>query len=106
MYYKVVKDDKVIDVIDDITYLQWQPRNRIMLVCRSKDAQAFLSSDGNIIWRDPLLNDMPKDAGEYDIVNLIEIDRYEYDQLKILNMKTPHEIIDNFVMSLLEGGII
>lgn len=106
MYYKVVKDNKVIDVLDGITYLQWQPRNKIMLVCRSKDAQAFLSSDGNTIWRDALLNDLPKAAGEYDTVQLIEIDQYEYRQLKVLNMKTPEQIIDEYNLMLLEMGVI
>lgn len=106
MYYKVVKDNKVIDVIEHLIYLQWQPRNRIMLACKSKDAQAFLSSDGSTIWRDALFNDMPEAAGEYDIVELIEIDRYEYERLRVLNMKTPEQIIDEYNLLLLEMGVI
>ena len=39
-------------------------------------------------------------------VNLEEIDVYEYNQLKILNLKTPEEIIDAYTKSLIDGGVL
>lgn len=106
MYYKVIKDNRVIDVIDHLIYLQWQPRNKIMLTCKSKDAQAFYSSDGSTIWRDELFNDIPKSAPKFDVVKLIEIDEYEYKQLKMLNGKTAEQIADELILDLINSGII
>ena len=104
MYYKVLKDNKVIDVLDKLTYLKWQPKNKIMLLCDLNEAQAFLSSDGNTIWHVDGLYDLPIDG--YDTIKIIEIDEYEYKQLKMLNLSTPEQIIDSFVLSLIENNII
>ena len=106
MYYKVMKNDKVIDVLDQLTYLKWQPRNKIMLLSDFRSAQAILSSDGNTIWHEIGLRDLPAEAGEYDDVELIPIDKYEYDQLRILNLKTPEEIADELILYLVNNGII
>ena len=104
MYYKVLKDNKVIDVLDKLTYLKWQPKNKIMLLCDLNEAQAILSSDGNTIWHVDGLYDLPIDG--YDTIKIIEIDEYEYKQLKMLNLSTPEQIIDSFVLSLIENNII
>lgn len=104
MYYKVLKDNKVIDVLDHLTYLKWQPKNKIMLLSDLDKAQAILSSDGNTIWHVDGLYDLPCEG--YDTVTLIEIDEYEYKQLKMLCLSTPEEIIDSFLLSLLEKNII
>ena len=105
MYYKVVKDNKVIDVLNCITYLKWQPKNKIMLLSDINEAQAILSSDGNTVWHEKSLYELPVDVC-YDTVELVEIDEYEYKQLKVLNMKTPEDIIDEYNMLLLEMGVI
>lgn len=106
MYYKVLKNDKVIDVLNGVTYLRWQPKNKIMVLCNENEAQSILSSDGNTIWHERTLRRIPADAGEYDNVSIIEIDEYEYRQLNALNMKTPEEIIDEYNLLLLEMGVI
>ncbi len=104
MYYKVIKNNKVIDVLDNLTYLKWQPKHKTMILSDENDAQAILSSDKNTIWHERTLYKVPVPG--YDTVDLIEIDEYEYKQLKMLNGKTPEEIIDNFVLSLLEDNVI
>lgn len=104
MYYKVIKNDKVIDVLDRLVYLKYQKKHNRMILCSESEAQAFFSSDRKNIWHTETLYDLPTDG--YDEVKLIEIDKYEYDQLKVLNMKTPEEIVDNFVLSLLENKVI
>ena len=104
MYYKVLKNDKVIDVLDNLIYLKWEPKHKIMILTDVNDAQAILSSDNNTIWHENTLYNIP--VGGYDNVDVIEIDEYEYKQLKVLNMKTPSEIIDEFVLSLLEEGVL
>ena len=75
-----------------------------MVLCDENEAQAILSSDNNTIWHEETLYKVPVNG--YDTVQLIEIDKYEYQQLKMLNGKTPEEIIDSFVLSLLEDNII
>lgn len=104
MFYKVIKNNKVIDVLDQLIYLKWQPKHKIMVLSDINDAQAILSSDGNTIWHEKTLYEIPVDG--YDTVELVEIDVYEYKQLKALNMKTPEAIIDEFVLSLFESNII
>lgn len=104
MFYKVMKNNKVIDVLDKLVYLKWQDKHKIMILCDENEAQAILSSDKNSIWHEVTLYNIPVDG--YDTVELIEIDEYEYRQLKILNHKTPEEIIDAFMLSLLDEGVI
>lgn len=104
MYYKVLKDNKVIDVLDDLIYLKWQPKHKIMVLCGENEAQAILSSDGNTVWHVEGFYELPVEG--YDEVVIEEIDKYLYKQLKVLNYQTPEQIIDNFVLSLLEDKII
>lgn len=104
MFYKVLKNNKVIDVLDHLTYLKWQPKNKIMLLSDLNEAQAVLGSDGNTIWHVEGLYDLPVDG--YDTVKVVKIDEYEYKQLKTLNGKTPEEIIDGFLLNLIENNII
>ena len=104
MFYKVVKDDKVIDVLDRLVYAKYQPKHSIMVLCTESEAQAILSSDGNYIWHEETLYELPVDG--YDTVRVEEIDKYEYEQLKILGLKTPEQIIDEYNLLLLRGGII
>lgn len=104
MFYKVIKDNKVIDVLDNLIYLKWEPKHKIMVLSDENEAQAILSSDKNTIWHERTLYRIPVDG--YQTVDIIEIDEFEYKQLKMLNGSTPEEIIDNFVLSLLENNII
>jgi hypothetical protein len=106
MYYKVMKNNKVIDVLDNLIYLKWQPKHKTMILCDEDDAQAILSSDNNTIWHEQSLYEIPTDKPEFDTVELVEIDKYEYKQLKMLNGKTAEEIADEIILSLLENGII
>ena len=104
MYYKVIKDNKVIDVLDNLTYLKWQPKHKIMVLSDENEAQAILSSDGNTIWHERTLYNVP--VSGYDEVEILPIDQYEYRQLKVLNMKSPEQILDEYNLLLLELGII
>lgn len=104
MFYKVMKDDKVIDVLDHLVYMKWQDKHQIMILCTEDEAQAILSSDKDIIWHEKTLYDIP--VSGYDTVELVEIDEYEYKQLKALNMKTPEEIVDAVILLLLNEEVI
>ena len=104
MFYKVMKNNKVIDVLDNLIYLKWDSKHKIMVLTDENDAQAILSSDKNTIWHERTLYKVPVDG--YDCVDVEEIDEFEYKQLKMLNLSTPEEIIDAFMISLLENNII
>lgn len=104
MYYKVLKDGKVIDALDHLSFVKYQEKHRIMVACAKEEAQAIISSDGEYIWHVNGLYSIPVDG--YDIVELIEINEYEYRQLKVLNMKDPQSIIDEYTLLLLEEGIL
>ena len=106
MYYKVLKNNKVIDVLDNIIYLKWQPKHKIMVLSDINEAQAILSSDNETIWHEKTLYRIPTDEPKFDTVEIVEIDEYEYKKLRVLNMKSPEEIIDEFVLSLFESNII
>ena len=107
MFYKVIKNNKVIDVLDSLVYLKWQDKHKIWILSDENEAQAILSSGKNDIYHERTLYNIPSDADvKYETVDLIEINQFEYKKLKALNLKTPEEIIDAFVMSLLEENII
>lgn len=103
-YYKVIKDNKVIDVLDQLIYIKWQAKHNIPVLCDIDEAQAILSSDKNTIWHEETLYKLPVHG--YDTVRIEQIDQYEYKQLKMLNGRTPQEIIDAFLLELVEEGIL
>lgn len=104
MYYKVIKNNKVIDVLDNLIYLKWQPKHKIMVLSDENEAQAILSSDGNTIWHEETLYRIP--VSGFSTVSAVEIDEEEYKQLRVLNMRSPESIIDEYNLLLLEMGII
>ena len=104
MYYKVLKDGKVIDVLDHLAFVKYQPKHDIMIGCLEHEAQGILSSDGEYIWHVEGFYHIPTKG--YETVQVVEIDVYEYRQLRLLNLKTPEQIIDEFMLMLLEENII
>lgn len=105
MYYKVIKDNKVIDVLDNLIYLKYQHKHKIMVLCDEDEAQAILLSDKNTIVHERTLYNIPVE-NDYDCVDLVEIDKYEFDKLKMLNGRTPEEIVDEVILHLLSNNII
>ena len=104
MFYKVMKDNKVIDVLDRLVFLKYQEKYNRMQFCDEEEAQAIYSSDGEHIWHEKSLYKIP--VSGYDEVESVEIDEYEYKKLKILNLKTPEEIMDAFLMTLISEGVV
>ena len=103
-YYKVIFNDRVIDVLDQLIYLKYQPKHNIMVLCDESEAQAIMSSDKESVWHVDGLYDIPVEG--YASVEVVEIDEFEYKQLKALNMKSAEEIIDEFVMGLISEGLL
>lgn len=104
MYYKIIKNNKAIDVLDKLIFLKYQEKHDIMILCEPNEAQAILSSDNETIWHEETLQKLP--INKYETVRAEEIDEHEYRQLLSLSLCTPMEIIENYTMSLIEEGIL
>lgn len=103
MYYKIMNQNKVVDILDRITYIKYQPKHGILLLSGIEDAEAILSSDGTCGWHlDGLCSYWP-DPVTYA---LEQISRYEYDRLKQFNLKTREQIEDALVLELMEREIL
>lgn len=104
MFYKVVYNGKVIDVLDRLVYLKYQEKHNRMIFCTEEDAQAIFSSDQTKIWHEETLYNIP--VSGYDTVRVEAIDQYEYEQRKALQGMTPEEIIDNYTLMLIQEGAL
>lgn len=104
MYYKVIKDNKVIDVLDNLVFLKYQPKHDVMLLSSKLEAQAIFSSDKKHIWHIDSLKELPIDR--YDTVTIEVIDKYEYEKLRVLNLKSAQDIVDEVIFSLIQGGVL
>ncbi len=104
MFYKVEYNGKTIDLLENPIYVKYQKKHDIFLSCPETEAQGVMSSDHNTIWHVDVCPAVEKES--VDTVSLIEIDKYEYQKLHALNMKTPEEIIDAYTLELLNGGIL
>lgn len=100
-YYKVIKNNRVIDVLSSLIFCKYNKKHNSMRLCDESEAEGIISSDNKYIWH---VIGYPRLDG-YDSVELVEIDQYEYDQLHVLNMKTPEEIIDAYTVALINGGV-
>lgn len=102
--WKVIKNKKVIDVLDRIVYVRYQIKNNALLLCDISEAEGILSSDGNHAYHTISLRKFPVDI--FDSVDIEEIDIYEYKRLKVLHVKTPEEIIDDYTRELIGRDIL
>lgn len=78
-FYKVIQNNTVIDV--GFMYMKWYERHCCMIYCDISEAQFIQSSDQTKIWRVQWLNPAPKEAGEYEVVDAVEISEEEYNDL-------------------------
>lgn len=107
MFYKVVKDNKVIDVLDKLVYLKWEPKHKIMVLCDENEAQAVLSSGKDDFYHERTLYKIPDGADvKYETVQIFDIDEREYRQLKMFNCKSINEVLDEYTMLLISEGVI
>ena len=79
MFYKVLKENTIVDLLQYIRYVHYQDKHGIILLCSPEDAQAVLSSNGKRGWHTAELYSFKPDNSVYQIE---EIDKYEYDSLQ------------------------
>lgn len=79
MFYKVMKDGTVVDVLRNILYVKYQKKHDLILICDMKEAEAILSSDGNYGWHIEGLYYFWPDNHPYAVK---KISKFEYDTLR------------------------
>ena len=80
MFYMVIKDETIIDVLSDIQYVRTQVVHNRLMVCDKKYAEGIISSDTTSIWYVPEL--ISENVKNYPVVTLSEIDEEKYNSLK------------------------
>ena len=104
MYYKVIKNHDVIDVLDSLRYCRYQLKHKVLLTCEEKDAHGILSSDGEYAYHIAGCMNFPVDI--FDTVTLEPISKQEYDRLKAFNLGSPQEVAEKLISDLVERGAI
>lgn len=104
MYWKVIYNKRVIDVLSSLQYVKYQMTHKILLFCKYSEAEGILSGDGSTAYHTQDLLSFPVD--DYPTVTLEEITKTEYDRLSLLHLMTPEEIIDKYTQELIDGGVI
>ena len=79
MYFKVMKDKEIIDLLDHISYVKYQEKHDQILLCDMKEAEAILSSNGKYGWHIEGLYHFQPDNYVYRIE---QITKFNYDRLK------------------------
>ena len=104
MYYKIIKDNKIVDLMERLLYIKMSSKSGKILLSTQGEAQGIMSSDGTTAWHLKGFYEFPQ--GEYETVSAVPISELEYLQLKALNGKTPEEIIDAYTLLLIEEGLL
>ncbi len=88
MYYKIMDlNGNVVDLLTQISYIKYQSKHKLLLLCSIEEAEAILSSDGKYGWHiEGLYNFIP----DNNLYTIQEISRFEYETIK-KNMKNGGE---------------
>lgn len=80
-YYKIIQNDKVIDVIMDPTFVR-QSRRGLIITCLPSEACGVVSSDGKLIWH--ITGKEIMTGREFSNVSVVDITEDEYKELYTL----------------------
>lgn len=73
MYYKIMHNDTVTDVVERKSFVRWQDKHGMIVPCGEEAANGIQTTDGTIYHADGM-SDFPQ--GDYETA--IPIDRAEY----------------------------
>ena len=103
MYYKLLKDDKTVEVLKNPIYVRYAERSDRILMSPRSGAFGIISSSYGVVH----LRGFKKPSNlKCETMELIPISEEEYKRIKIFNGKTPEEIIDEYTLFLIEGGLL
>ena len=100
MYYKVIGDGTILDVLLMPQYVTYQERNKLIVLCKRNDARGILSTDGSTVWHVIGWKEIP--LPNVISVHLIEINEEEYEILKsaIGSKETPSQNYDQVAVEI------
>lgn len=81
MYFKIIYNALVIDILDSVQYVRWLKRGKKFVKTEMTSANGILASDGINVYH---VEGMPEfdGMGNYKTVHLVEIDEEGYNTLK------------------------
>lgn len=81
MYFKIIYNALVIDILDSVQYVRWLKRGKKFVKTEMTSANGILASDGINIYH---VEEMPDFDGmsNYKTVHMLQIEKEEYDRLK------------------------
>ena len=81
MYFKIIYNALVIDILDSVQYVRWLKRGKKFVKTEMTSANGILASDGINIYH---VEEMPDfdGMGNYKTVHMLQIEKEEYDRLK------------------------
>ena len=83
MYYKVIKDGKIIDALDELQCVRYFKNIGILRCRKEDDPQGIISPDGEHIWHVTGWGDFQADSGwNGDTVTLEECNPDLYDEIR------------------------
>lgn len=103
MYYKVIQNQRTIDILDSLRYVKYQLKHKTLLLCDKKEACGVLSSNGSTAYHTSEYLPFPCD--DFATVTIEEITKSEYDSLARLHLKTPEEIAQEIIADLIGRGV-
>ncbi len=81
MYFKIIYNALVIDILDSVQYVRWLKRGKKFVKTEMTSANGILASDGINIYHVEGMPDFDG-MGNYKIVHMLQIEKEEYDRLK------------------------
>lgn len=80
MYFKIIYNALVIDILDSVQYVRWLKRGKKFVKTEMTSANGILASDGINIYH---VEGMPEfdGMGNYKTVHMLQIEKEEYDRL-------------------------
>ena len=78
-YFKVIKGNKFIGILTSDGFRKYQIKHRILLACTEKDGQ-YAECDGSL-YRDNWLAPLNNNIITYELADITEITKEEYDEL-------------------------
>ena len=100
-FIKLTKDDKVVDVVKDPIFVEWQRQNGIFLVTDESVASGIVSRTGDYIYQ------FKPSLGRFkDSIVLSDITASEYEELlKALPESEYDQGYDQAVLDMIESGV-
>lgn len=81
MYFKIIYNALVIDILDSVQYVRWLKRGKKFVKTEMTSANGIFASDGINIYHVEGMPDFDG-MGNYKTVHMLQIEKEEYDKLK------------------------